>query len=352
MPPVVIGSIGLAAAVGGQVAQMSAQSRAASKQSQAIEEQVQSAQQRLQLATQQQQIIRQNAQVAWQKEQEQLKANHRQNLLAIQEQVLTSRLTELQSQQESFGIRNDARSQAMSLTKDAANQATQLYTESQNEQLGLDQANQQSDRELSAQRVAAAGRQGSPSTVNSAVLEGAQLNTEAMQGVQQNVASRASQARNTQKYAEDLARNLMEQADVAAGYVDSSQANQSQLTQGALSSARQQENIQNKRNLQAGKAAYLSAQAQNTTSYLGNVMAERSQISSANAQRGQIQRPGVLSYAALGIGAATQAYGSGLLSFNRSSQPSSMITQMPPQSSMIRQPPPVYSGFPTSQGFA
>lgn len=308
---------------------------------------MQSSQQRLQLATQQQQIIRQNAQIAWQKEQEQLKANHRQNLMAIQEQVLTARLTELQSQQESFGIKNDARSQAMSLTKDAANQATQLYTESQNEQMGLDQANQQLDQELSAQRVATAGRQGSPTTINGAVLEGAQTNTQSLQGVQQNVASRDAQARNSQKYAEDLARNLMEQASVAAGYVDSSQANQNQLTAGALSSARQQENIQNKRNLQAGKAAYLSAQAQNTTSYLGNVMAERAQISSANAQRGQIQRPGVLSYAALGIGAATQAYGQGLLSFQRSTtpaaQPSSMITQMPPQT---------YSGFPTSQGFA
>jgi hypothetical protein len=331
----VAGAIGLAAAVGGQVAQMSAQDRAARKQSQAIDEQVQSSQQRLQLATQQQQIIRQNAQIAWQKEQEQLKANHRQNLMAIQEQVLTARLTELQSQQESFGI------------KDAANQATQLYTESQNEQMGLDQANQQLDQELSAQRVATAGKQGSPSTINSAVLEGAQTNTQSLQGVQQNVASRDAQARNSQKYAEDLARNLMEQASVAAGYVDSSQANQNQVTQGELSSARQQENIQNKRNLQAGKAAYLSAQAQNTTSYLSNVMAERGQIASANAQRGQIQRPGFLSYASLGVGAATQAYGTGLLSFQRSTQPtaqpSSMITQMPPQT---------YSGFPTSQGFA
>jgi hypothetical protein len=315
---------------------MSAQSRAASKQSAALEEQVQSSQQRLELAYQNQKIVREQAKIAQLKEQEQLKVNHQQNLLAIQEQELNAKLADIKSQAESSGIRNDAKAQVANLLKDYSNQQNQLLTQNENELSGLNQATDSMNSQESAGKVARAGKQGSPNTVSSGAREQVLVNQQAGidQGVQSNVATRDFQSRNAAQYGEELSANLIKQAEAAAGYIDSTQANQNQTDSNTFQGGRVQENLQYKRNLKASKAAYLSAQGQNSTSYLGQVLSERASISQANAQKGSISRPGVLSYATLGIGAATQAYQSGLFSLGRSTgtsstTPSSTITTYP-----------------------
>ena len=333
MPPAVIGAVGLAASVAGSVAQMSSQSKAARKQDQALEEQVQSSQQRLTLSYQNQQIVREQSKIAQAKEQEQLKANHQQNLLVINEQRMQAQLAGIQSQAESSGIRNDAKAQAANLLKDYSNQTNQLLTQSENEMAGLNQATDSMNSQESAGKVARAGKQGSPNTVSSGAREQTLVNQQAAldQGVQGNAATRDFQARNATEYGNKLSENLIKQAETAAGYIESTQANQNQTDANTFDGGVAAENFQNRRNLMASKAAFLSAQGQNSTQYLGQLVGERAQISQATAQRGSIQRPGILSYATLGIGAATQAYQQGLFSLGRSTgTPSSRISTLPP----------------------
>lgn len=320
MATAALGAVGLAVSAGSSLSQISAQKKQARAQEENIAMEQASAQQRMQLAYENAAQRRRNSELAAAEERKVIQTQRVQAAQQMQESKLNDRLAKIQSTLESKGVRSEAERTIAKLLQESSNEVNQLQTTNANELGGLAAQGAELSAQQGDMRTATAGKTGSAMSLSGASREASQLNqfAGAQQQANDNVGTRDFQARNAQGYAQQLGANVNAQAQLASGYMDTTQQLQEGANQVAYNGAARQNALQTSRNLIGSRAQYASAAAANNSEYLSQVMNERSNMIGLSAQQASIQRPSLLSYASVAANTALGAYQNGLLSFGSS----------------------------------
>jgi len=295
--PAVVG-LGLSAI--STVSGISNAQKAARRQEEASEMAAADARQRVEMAQEEFKFVSEQAKRLRDQELMMVSDQRRSSQLQLTQQVLGSRISEIQTQMEAQGMK----SQALEV-------ANQLLHQAQQEAAGVGEMNTDALRQLNQTSPEIKGRMG----------------TRAQELQQENVLNMMEQARGDILEGNQNRRGQSNQNIQMAGVMGGIQktmmniaadaaidqaAQQQRILEAQLPHARKAQNIQAQRNRAAINAKMYSNQATANMAALSTAVQERSNIQSIEAQRASIQKPGILSYLQAGASLYNQGMSAGL----------------------------------------
>lgn len=266
------------------------QNRQARAQEDALRNQELDAATRLELAKENWQFTAEAAQQVKDKELALNVAQRKQAMAQLQQQNVEQQLASIQSQVQQGQIKSQAQAAAQQLTTQAYQTQGQTNVQNTNELEQVSGAIASGQGQLATNKAAGKG--------SLAQEQGLLLGVQDVAGrVSDNAQIRSGAATQGLGYAERTGQNTINAANIQAGYLASTDKLQQAATRAGINANRKQVNLTAQRNKLGIIAAYKGRLAGGTMDMLNQTIDTQGTLNQINAQRANIQRPGLLSYA-------------------------------------------------------
>lgn len=283
------------------------QNKQARAQEDALHNQELDAATRLELAKENWQFTAQAAQQVKDRELALNVAQRKQAMAQIKQQGIEQQLASTQSQVQQGQIRSQAQATAEQLMTQAYQTQGQTNVQNANELEQVSGAATDGQGQLQASKAAGRG--------SLAQEQGVLLGVQDVAGrISDNAQVRSAATTEGLGYAQRTGQNTLDAANIQAGYLASTDRLQQAATRAGQLANRKQVTLTSQRNRLGIVSAYKSRLAGGTMDMLNQTIDTQGTLNQINAQRANIQRPGLLSYAGgltqVGVG----AYQAGLFS--------------------------------------